>query len=168
MPVINICFLCPAPRVPTPELCRWHCRKNCEKKSTEKEQRRKQTTASLNDCFPGKRQVHFSHKCHSPLSRCVYCVCLYIFYLSSLPRRTLPNWYSPNANLRRSILCFIHFSDFVTVNTQVDVFNFEMNVYWRVSERFSLMRSSVSVYCLLNVVTFDFSIWCCFFRVQLN
>lgn len=156
MPVINICFLCPGPRVPTPELCEWHCRKKnakntrCHAKKSTGANRQQPVwmIASLEE-----RRVHFSQvPFRAFMLRTVYFI--YIFYLSALP---LPNWYS-NANLRRPVPLVYSFSDFVMANTQVDVFNFEMNVYCRVSVSFSMMHSlSAGLVCTTRFIATSFT-----------
>lgn len=135
MSVINICFLCPAPRVLTPELCEWHCRKNCKKYPTlgEKEQRRKQTTASLNDCFPGRAASPFFtsaiHRFH--VAFCVFYI--HIFFIYRMLRSPRSQIDIPMRIYGAPIPhCFIHLV-ISAANTQVDVFNLEMNVYCRVS-----------------------------------
>lgn len=129
MPVINICFLCPnhvSPHLNSADDIAEKIAKKIYQTKKSKGTNRQQPVwmiASLEE-----RQVHFSQVPFSAFTF-AYCI-LYIFYLSSC-RRPLPNWYSPNANLRRpNPHCFIHFSDSVMVNIQVDVFNFEMNVIW--------------------------------------
>lgn len=104
-----------------------------------------------------ERQVHFSQVPFTAfMFRTVYFI--YFLFIGPPPRALLlPNWYS-NTNLRDSnFSLFYSFSDFVMVNTQVGVFNLEMNVYCRVSVSFSMMYSlsaSADVCTIYYVVTF--------------
>lgn len=95
--------------------------------------------------LPWKSGESIFHKCHSPLSCCVLCI-LYIFYLSShpLPPCTELIFVECEFTASNSSL-FYSFSDFAMVNTQVDVFNFEMNVYCAFPFRFQWCTSFASV-----------------------
>lgn len=115
-----------------------------------KEHKRKQTTGSLNDCFPGRAASPFFtsaiHRFHV-----AYCV-FYIFFIYQPP---LP---SPMMSLGQidirwiriygiQFLTVLFICDFAWVNMQVVVFNFEMNVYCRVSVFISMVYFGVHCRC---------------------
>lgn len=136
MPVINICFLCPHHVSPHLNSADDIAKKIAKKKKyrTKKSRGANRQQAVWMIASLEERQVHFSQV---PFTAFTLRTVFYIFFIYRVARRPLPNWYSPNANLRRPIPhCFIHFSDFVMVNTQVDVFNFEMNVIGEFPRRF--------------------------------
>lgn len=132
MPVINICFLCAW----TTCLRTWTLRMTVPKKKKKLPEKyigvKKSTgvnrqqpvwmIASLEE-----RQVHFSQVPFTAF-HVTYCVYYYVYYIflfieASSPAPSASKLiYSSNANLRRPILhCFIRFSDFAIVNTQVSV-----------------------------------------------
>lgn len=86
MPVINICFLCRdhvSPHLNSANDIGKKIQKEYPRLG-EKEHRRKQTTVSLNDCFPGRAASPFFtsaiHRFHV-----AYCVFYIFFYLSAPP-----------------------------------------------------------------------------------
>lgn len=158
MPVINIIIHCHGPRVLTPELCEWQCLKNCKKFPTlgEKEQRHKQTTASLNDCFPGRAASPFFtsaiHRFHVSSVGTVYFI--YFLFIGRLPPPSAKLIFVECEFTASNSSLFYSFSDFMMVNSQVDVFNFEMNVYCRVSVLFSMLLRRYPIYMMFTPRTY--------------
>lgn len=87
-----------------------------------------------------ERQVHFSQVPFTAFMFRRYCVlCAYFMFFFYLSARLPPRAHDPpklifaECEFTSDSSLFYSFSDFVMVNSQVDVFNFEMNVYCRVS-----------------------------------
>lgn len=154
MSVINIITLCHGPRVSTPELCEWQCLKKLQKIS---DARRKRAEAQTDNSqfewlLPWKSGKSIFHKCHSPLSCFVGTVYfIYFLFIGRLPPPSAKLIFVECEFTASNSSLFYSFSDFVMVNSQVDVFNFEMNVYCRVSVLFSRLLRRYVMYTMFTV-----------------
>lgn len=121
--------------------CEWQCIKKLQKIS---DVRRKRAEAQTDNSqfewlLPWKSGKSIFHKCHSPLS-CFVGTVYFIYFFIYLPPPPSAKLIFVECEISASnSSLFYSFSDFVMVNSQVDVFNFEMNVYCRVSVLFSML-----------------------------